>query len=345
MTIAFMVLVSAAFTLPGLAGIVLMLGMAVDANVLISERLREERETRGEPHARPPATVTTERSRPPWIRTWTSIFTAIVLYAFGNDLLKGFGVSLTAGLVISLFTSLYMTRLMFDLWQAKGWLRSLSMYQGLTNFLHRNYFDFMRVRYYWFTATVILTVIGLAVFLIRGPAGLNIDFVGGTAYGGELTKPVRIDTLRGLMGPQRQETRLLVKDVQQVGDEGTLFRITYVDGPPLTVRFRNRVPGDTEQQRLAVVRDRAKELPDWSVIQTFVTNDEKAAGAPSGTSRFFTIRTTEPRARNWCRSWSIVCWWTKMARPLQETDYARQVQRGQVTGHAAFSASQPRPVT
>jgi SecD/SecF fusion protein len=292
LTIAFMVFVNATFTLPGLAGLVLTLGMAVDANVLIYERLREERE-RG-------ASLTLalrngyDRAFPTILDTHlTSIFTAIVLYAFGNDQLKGFGVSLTAGLVISLFTSLYMTRLMFDLWQAKGWLRKLSMYQGLTNFIHRNYIDFMRIRYYWFTATVILTVIGLAVFLIRGPAGLNIDFVGGTAYGGELNKPVRIDTLRGLMSPQRQATQLLVKDVQQVGDEGTLFRITYVDGPPLTVRFRNRVPGDTEAQRLAVVRERAKELPDWSVIQTFVSNDEKAAGAPSGTSRFFTIRTTE----------------------------------------------------
>ena len=52
----------------------------------------------------------------------SSIFTAIVLYIVGNDQLKGFGVSLTVGLIISLFTSLYMTRLMFDYWQTRKWL-------------------------------------------------------------------------------------------------------------------------------------------------------------------------------------------------------------------------------
>src|SRR5262249_46458425 len=131
LTIAFMVFVNATFTLPGLAGLVLTLGMAVDANVLIYERLREERE-RG-------ASLTLAlrhgyyRAFPTILDTHlTSIFPAIVLYTVGNDQLKGFGISLTAGLVISLFTSLYMTRLLFDLWQAKGWLTKLSMYQGLT---------------------------------------------------------------------------------------------------------------------------------------------------------------------------------------------------------------------
>src|SRR5207302_4341222 len=118
LTIAFMVFVNATFTLPGLAGLVLTLGMAVDANVLIYERLREERK-RG-------ASLTLalrngyDRAFPTILDTHlTSIFTAIVLYAVGNDQLKCFGVILTAGLVFSLFTSLYMSRLMFDLCLAK----------------------------------------------------------------------------------------------------------------------------------------------------------------------------------------------------------------------------------
>src|SRR5262249_16384226 len=148
----------------------------------------------------------------------TSIFTAIVLYTVGNDQLKGFGISLTAGLVISLFTSLYMTRLLFDLWQARGWLTKLGMYQGLTNFLHRHHIDFMSVRHIWFTVTVVLTVVGLAVFLWRGPAGLDIDFVGGTAYGGQLEEPLRIEQLRDLLGHRHQGERLTVKSVSQKND-------------------------------------------------------------------------------------------------------------------------------
>ena len=126
LTVGFMVAVHAAFTLPGLAGVVLMLGMAVDANVLIYERLREER-NKG-------ANLATairngyDRAFPTIIDTHlTSIFTAIVLYTFGNDQLKGFAISLTVGLIISLFTSLYMTRLMFDYWLHRRWLTELKM--------------------------------------------------------------------------------------------------------------------------------------------------------------------------------------------------------------------------
>src|SRR6058998_2319553 len=107
-----------------------MLGMAVDANVLIYERLREERE-RG-------ASIALairngyDRAFPTIIDTHlTSIFTAIVLYAVGTDQLKGFAITLAVGLIISLFTSLYLTHVIFDLWQSRGWLRKLSMFRLL----------------------------------------------------------------------------------------------------------------------------------------------------------------------------------------------------------------------
>src|SRR6185437_5506173 len=155
LTVAFMVLVNATFTLPGLAGLVLMLGMAVDANVLIYERLREERE-RGASLALAIRNGY-DRAFPTIIDTHlSSIFTAIVLYVVGNDQLKGFGISLTMGLIISLFTSLFMTRTMFEFWLSKNWLHNLRMRQ----LFHRPNIDFMAIRYYWFTATVILTIAG-----------------------------------------------------------------------------------------------------------------------------------------------------------------------------------------
>src|SRR6202023_3678052 len=104
----------------------------------------------------------------------SSIFTAIVLYVVGNDQLKGFGVSLTVGLIISLFTSLYMTRLLFDIWQHKGWLHKLSMFKLFS----RPDIDFMGVRYFFFTLTLVLSILGIGVFIGRLPNDLNIDFVG-----------------------------------------------------------------------------------------------------------------------------------------------------------------------
>lgn len=191
LTVAFLVFANAAITLPGLAGLVLMLGMAVDANVLIYERLREERE-RG---ANLGLAIRNayDRAFPTIIDTHlTSIFTAVVLYVVGTDQLKGFGVSLTMGLVISLFTSLYMTRLFFDIALSKNWLKSLTMHKLFS----KPNIDFMGVRFYWFTATIILSILGLALFLYRGEEGLNIDFTGGTAYTFKFKEPISVGDVR-----------------------------------------------------------------------------------------------------------------------------------------------------
>jgi SecD/SecF fusion protein len=225
MTVAFMVLVQAAFTLPGLAGLVLMLGMAVDANVLIYERLREERD-RGANLAMALRNGY-DRAFPTIVDTHlSSIFTAIVLYVVGNDQLKGFGISLTVGLIISLFTSLYMTRTIFEIWLYKGWLKNLSFFNGLVRLIHARYWDFMSIRYYWFTGTVVLTVLGAALFIYRLDSNpetgktsvLNIDFIGGTAYTAQLAEPMTLDDLRKRLEPEHipQEKRLPDLAIEQI---------------------------------------------------------------------------------------------------------------------------------
>ncbi len=264
LTVAFMVFVNATFTLPGLAGLVLMLGMAVDANVLIYERLREERD-KG-------ANLITalrngyDRALPAIIDTHlTSIFTAIVLYVVGNDQLKGFGISLAAGLVISLFTSLVMTHTIFDLWVKLGWLKKLSMFR----FFSKPNIDFMRIRYYWFTATLFLTLVGISVFLLRGPSGLNIDFVGGTAFSGQLKEgqAKTSSELRDLLSEKRQKTLLSVKDVKQTDSEGRVFQITYADGQTQKVVLANRADSATEKQvdrKAGQVDQKNKDIEDVS---------------------------------------------------------------------------------
>jgi SecD/SecF fusion protein len=243
LTVAFMVMVSATFTLPGLAGLVLMLGMAVDANVLIYERLREERE-RGASLALAIRNGY-DRAFPTIIDTHlSSIFTAIVLYVVGNDQLKGFGISLTMGLIISLFTSLFMTRTMFDFWMSKGWLHNLRMRQ----LFHRPNIDFMAIRYYWFTATIVLTILGAGLFVWRlnpaekGGSVMNIDFIGGTAYTGKLSEPLEMKDLRRLLetnvavpGMTPEESELPDLSIEQIflsGDSGgksSLFTVRTAD--------------------------------------------------------------------------------------------------------------------
>ncbi|MFO0847050.1 MAG: protein translocase subunit SecD [Gemmataceae bacterium] len=308
LTVGFMVAVNAAFTLPGLAGIVLMLGMAVDANVLIYERLREER-AKG-------ANLATairlgyDRAFGTILDTHlTSIFTAIVLYTFGNDNLKGFAVSLTVGLVISLFTSLYMTRLMFDYWLHRRWLTELRMRQ----LFPRPNFDFMKIRHLMFAVTGFLTVAGLGLFLYRGEAGLNVDFTKGTAYGGRLVEGQERALNRSsdgklglldLLGEARQKERLAVKDVVWLtkpaadDDAGTrrsaagsdyVYKVLFADGSEATVTLANKPDGATEADQLADVKARAAALPGLSVEQVFIGGES----FPDAKSRSFTVRTPE----------------------------------------------------
>jgi SecD/SecF fusion protein len=289
LTVAFMVLVNATFTLPGLAGLVLMLGMAVDANVLIYERLREERD-RGASLALAIRNGY-DRAFPVILDTHlSSIFTAVVLYAVGNDQLKGFGISLTVGLVISLFTSLFMTRLMFDVCLAKGWLRKLSMMRLLS----RPNIDFMAVRHIFFTLTIVTSLAGAALFFWRLDKGeLNIDFVGGTAYTGQLVKPVTITELRGvggaggLLSEDRQRELLRVQKVEERGTSGRSFDVTYAG------EERPRHIDLPDKATVEQVRTRASQLPDLSVEQIFVTSDDPNLRKGNTESALFTVRTSE----------------------------------------------------
>ncbi|MHB1424622.1 MAG: protein translocase subunit SecD, partial [Gemmataceae bacterium] len=324
LTVAFMVMVNAAFTLPGLAGLVLMLGMAVDANVLIYERLREERE-RGASLALAIRNGY-DRAFPTIIDTHlSSIFTAIVLYVVGNDQLKGFGISLTVGLIISLFTSLYMTRTMFDFWQTKGWLRKLNFFQGLVRVLHRHHWDFMAIRYYWFTATIFLTVLGAALFFWRvtpdqkNRSVMAIDFTGGTVYTGKLATPLTMTELRekleknvAVSGMTEQESDIPDLSIDQeflssdTGGRCSLFTVRTADMDARKVqKIINTRLGDAlayiELHKYTIDKDAKSATLEFtepkSEIETFASpaqvtmllNEEKASVVPEDKQLTFRV--------------------------------------------------------
>ncbi len=174
--VAFMILFNAAFTLSGLAGLALTVGMAVDANVLIYERMREEI-ARG-------ATLRMairngfDRATTTIIdANVTTLISAIVLYAIGTDQVKGFAVTLVLGIVMNLFTAITFSRLIFDIAERQRWITRLRMLKVLEN----PNFDFIGKRKIAVTFSLILIGIGLFAAVERGKGLLDIDFTGGVS--------------------------------------------------------------------------------------------------------------------------------------------------------------------
>jgi SecD/SecF fusion protein len=170
-----MAIFEATFSLPGLAGLALTIGMAVDANVLVFERMREEKE-RGASMA--------QQIRNGFNRAWVTIFdshvtnflAAVVLYMVGTEEVKGFALTMMIGMIWNLFTAVFMSRVIFEFFYSRGWLKDVRMLKmmGKTNI------DFIGPRYYCMAGSLILIVLGLVTTYIRGPSMFNIDFTGGT---------------------------------------------------------------------------------------------------------------------------------------------------------------------
>ncbi|MSU33808.1 MAG: protein translocase subunit SecD [Pedosphaera sp.] len=228
-------------TLPGIAGIVLTIGMAVDANVLIYERMREEfaagKSVRGSVAAGYDKAFGTILDS-----NLTTMISSVLLIIFGTGTVKGFGTTLTIGLMVSMFTSLFVTRLIFDFLLAKGWLKSLRM----MNLVRGAKIDFMRLAKPAFILSWLVILIGCAYGAYRGKNMLSIDFAGGDSLTLAYKNQVEIEKLRAAvtelkLGDPRIEyqkendrasVRIIVKEVGS-GEEGSAGKLKQA----LTSRF------------------------------------------------------------------------------------------------------------
>ena len=176
LVVALMISIKAAFTLAGLAGLVLSVGMAVDANVLIYERMREETE-RGAALRMAIRNGFQRAFSTILDSNLTTVITGVVLFFIGTDQLKGFAVTLILGLVLNLFTAVFCSRVMFDLAERNGWIRRLNMAKifGVTNF------DFVKWMRPAIVGSALFILLGLAAAAQRGQGLFDIDFTGGTS--------------------------------------------------------------------------------------------------------------------------------------------------------------------
>ncbi len=195
-----MIFLSQPLTLAGLAGLVLTVGMSVDANVLIYERIREE-VAKGSAK-RMAVRNGFDRALTTIIDSnLTTLIAAIVLYWIGTDQVRGFAVALIIGISTSMFTATFCSRLMFDIAERLGMV-NLSMWDGI-EFIKRNVLgqgdvDFMGKQKACFIFSSTLIVIGMLAVAFRGKDILNIDFTGGTSVTFQTTEPIKADELRAL---------------------------------------------------------------------------------------------------------------------------------------------------
>ena len=178
-------------TFPGMAGMLLTVGMAVDANILIFERIREERD-RGK---QLPAAFKAGFQRAFWTifdANLTTLITAFVLFQFGTGPVKGFAVVLSIGIFTSFFCSIFVSRLLLSSLIDAGVIKELKM----GRLVSKTSIDFMSMRGAARVLSIILVLGGLFALIYRGSDAMGIDFTGGTKLVVNLTQPTSEGELR-----------------------------------------------------------------------------------------------------------------------------------------------------
>lgn len=184
----------ATLTLPGIAGIILTLGMAVDANVLIYERMREEL-TAGRPLSLAIAAGYDKALSAIVDSNITTLIASVFLYWFGTGPIRGFATTLGIGILASMFTAIFITRIWFDILLGVGALKRLPMLQ----LIKETKLDFIGARKICYALSLLVVGIGIAAFIMRGDQRYGIDFTGGLLQEYRFSRPVETDVLRATL--------------------------------------------------------------------------------------------------------------------------------------------------
>ncbi len=203
------------FTLPGIAGIVLTVGMAVDANVLIYERIREEihagKSVRGaiaSGYDRAFGTI--------FDSNLTTLISSVLLILLGTGTVKGFGISLSIGIAASMFTALVVTRLVFDAWLAMGERKTLPM----MNLIPSGKVDFLKWAKPAFIASWVLIIVGMGYgIFVRGHNMQGVEFAGGDSLILKFNNAAKVET--GEIRKALDELKMGESAVQYQTDPGT----------------------------------------------------------------------------------------------------------------------------
>lgn len=255
------------FTLPGIAGMILSIGMAVDANVLIYERLREEIAA-GKSLSAAIAAAYEKAFTAIFDSNLTSLITAIILFWMGSGTIKGFAITLTIGIVASMFSAILVTRVLFRWGNDLHLLRKLSF----LDLIKATRIDFLSKGKVSYIVSGVLILASIGAFATRGEKSFGIDFTGGTLIQFQLGKDDKI----------AQPDVEKAFESLQVTKAPTVQEETSITGELLTVRCATV---DAEK----VVTHLRESFP---LLAELVPGTDKE-GKPNGTSVFKVQQSTE----------------------------------------------------
>ncbi len=226
-------------TLPGIAGIALTIGMAVDANVLIYERMREEiaagKSIKGVINGGYDKAFGTI-----FDSNLTTLIASLLLIKFGTGPVKGFGITLSIGLCVSFFTALIVTRMIYDFLLARGMIKKVRMLP-LMKFPHIPFMNWGKVT---MTVSAVAIVIGLGYgVFVRGKGVLGVDFLGGDSLTVNFKQRVAVDDLRGALDQAGiRDATIGYQQNRSTGHETLQVVVPMEAGPKATAALNQAFP-------------------------------------------------------------------------------------------------------
>ena len=261
----------AALTMSGIAGMVLSLGMAVDANVLIYERTKEELKA-GKGMKQAVAEGYSNAFSAIFDSNFTSIITGVILFYFGTGPIRGFATTLIIGILCSFFTAVFMTRLVYDHFLNKDKWQNLTFTTSISKNLFQNvHYNFMGTIKRSFTIWGTIIAVCIISFFVRG-LSQSIDFTGGRNFVVLFDQVVQPETVRELLD-------------DKVGDANVQAIALGTDGKRIRITTNYRIEEDSPEvdtEIEALLYDALKEgnlLDPSTTLEKFVDRDNQVGGS------------------------------------------------------------------
>ncbi len=259
-------------TLPGIAGIVLTIGMAVDANVLIFERMREEQKL-GKKFGTVVSAGYDKAFSAIFDSNITTVLAAAIMFWLGSGPVRGYAVTLSAGIIVSMYTAIVVTRMVFELLVKYSSIQQLKMFQ----WVRETRIDFIKARHMAIAFSLIVIVASSVLFVMRGKANLGVDFTGGATAVFEFTEKQPVENIRdalasaGVKDASIQYQKLNIADVSGQAKEDLEIKVGFDDGEKAVKAIKEAFPGYTLAKQDSVGPQVGKELQKKGIIAIVVS--------------------------------------------------------------------------